>query len=271
MIPNELRFLNVDPLAADYASWSPYNYVLGNPISFIDPDGRSVDSPPHDYFDSDGNYIGSDNRGDEVRVVGNAELEQASSLSGDEKFKYLSENSKTFSKTTFKSKEAAGKIGQYYFNEYLGCNEVEVCGKANASFETLAMTFKGGSRISRSGDIFSSRSKPIIGVALSGYGRPYSDLLDNKYNFINILAHEYDHFNHVSFDGKTYSYHITDIRAGDIAAGVHLNTYWVQSKHWSFQKITPGLKAHFSKAVNDYINVIQNPRLKGLWQNVFKN
>jgi len=34
-------FLSVDPLAADYASWSPYNYVMGNPISYIDPDGRS--------------------------------------------------------------------------------------------------------------------------------------------------------------------------------------------------------------------------------------
>ena len=35
------RFLSVDPLAADFASWSPYNYVLGNPIMLIDPDGRA--------------------------------------------------------------------------------------------------------------------------------------------------------------------------------------------------------------------------------------
>jgi hypothetical protein len=34
----------VDPLAADYAAWSPYNYVMGNPIINIDPDGRSVES-----------------------------------------------------------------------------------------------------------------------------------------------------------------------------------------------------------------------------------
>ena len=39
------RWGSVDPLAADYASWSPYNYVMGNPVLLIDPDGRSVESP----------------------------------------------------------------------------------------------------------------------------------------------------------------------------------------------------------------------------------
>ena len=34
------RFLSLDPLADNYSSWSPYNYVLGNPIIIIDPDGR---------------------------------------------------------------------------------------------------------------------------------------------------------------------------------------------------------------------------------------
>ncbi|MEM8586371.1 MAG: hypothetical protein AAGF87_19005 [Bacteroidota bacterium] len=33
-------FLSVDPLAQDFAGWSGYNYVLGNPIVLTDPDGR---------------------------------------------------------------------------------------------------------------------------------------------------------------------------------------------------------------------------------------
>ena len=37
------RFLSVDPLAADYAAWSTYNYVLSNPVMFIDPTGMGAD------------------------------------------------------------------------------------------------------------------------------------------------------------------------------------------------------------------------------------
>lgn len=36
------RFLSVDPRAEKYYAWSPYNYVLGNPILNIDPRGDTV-------------------------------------------------------------------------------------------------------------------------------------------------------------------------------------------------------------------------------------
>ena len=36
------RFLSLDPLAGDYPSWSAYNYVLGNPMAFIDPNGKEA-------------------------------------------------------------------------------------------------------------------------------------------------------------------------------------------------------------------------------------
>lgn len=32
-----------DPLADRYPGWSPYNYVLGNPLRLVDPDGKQVD------------------------------------------------------------------------------------------------------------------------------------------------------------------------------------------------------------------------------------
>lgn len=36
------RWFSPDPLSEEYSSWSPYNMVLNNPISNIDPDGRQV-------------------------------------------------------------------------------------------------------------------------------------------------------------------------------------------------------------------------------------
>ena len=37
------RWLSPDPLAAEYTSWSPYNFVNDNPIIYIDPDGQAVE------------------------------------------------------------------------------------------------------------------------------------------------------------------------------------------------------------------------------------
>jgi len=36
------RWGQVDPLAEKYYAWSGYNYVLGNPVKLIDPDGREI-------------------------------------------------------------------------------------------------------------------------------------------------------------------------------------------------------------------------------------
>lgn len=34
------RWISPDPLTEEYPSWSPYNYVMNNPIVLVDPDGR---------------------------------------------------------------------------------------------------------------------------------------------------------------------------------------------------------------------------------------
>ncbi|WP_187270917.1 RHS repeat-associated core domain-containing protein [Neolewinella aurantiaca] len=39
------RFLGVDPLASEFPAWSPYNYVMGNPVRLVDPDGKMATGP----------------------------------------------------------------------------------------------------------------------------------------------------------------------------------------------------------------------------------
>jgi len=49
--PEVGRWLSVDPLSADFPSWSPYNYVFNNPLRLTDPTGMA---PPWEAFDIGG-------------------------------------------------------------------------------------------------------------------------------------------------------------------------------------------------------------------------
>ena len=56
-----VRFNSLDPLAAEFPSWSPFNYVLGNPNIYIDPDGRAPDNVG---VDKEGNVVFDDGKDD---------------------------------------------------------------------------------------------------------------------------------------------------------------------------------------------------------------
>ena len=59
----------MDPLAEGYVGWGAYNYVLGNPVRLVDPDGRSVEG---DFYNQKGKYLGTDGNDDgKVFVVTN--------------------------------------------------------------------------------------------------------------------------------------------------------------------------------------------------------
>ncbi len=48
--PKISLWLSVDPLAGEYPGMSPYNYTAGNPVKYIDPDGRCPDCPDETYL-----------------------------------------------------------------------------------------------------------------------------------------------------------------------------------------------------------------------------
>ncbi|WP_417886396.1 DUF6443 domain-containing protein [Zunongwangia sp.] len=54
--PDLGRWMNMDPLAEVYYERSPYNYTLNNPILFLDPDGKRVDTSFIYAEDEEGNY-----------------------------------------------------------------------------------------------------------------------------------------------------------------------------------------------------------------------
>jgi RHS repeat-associated protein len=43
-MPALSRWMGVDPLAEKHPEWSPYNYVLDNPLARLDPDGRQAEA-----------------------------------------------------------------------------------------------------------------------------------------------------------------------------------------------------------------------------------
>lgn len=58
------RWLSPDPLAEEFPSWSPYNFVMNNPMRYIDPDGRMPIDSDGEFINEKGKVVGNDGKDD---------------------------------------------------------------------------------------------------------------------------------------------------------------------------------------------------------------
>jgi len=80
--PQINRWGQVDPLAEKFYAWNGYNYVMGNPVIFVDPDGRNTA-----YYDQDGKLIhySYDDLPDAVTSVSSGNIDRFHSLTGGQR------------------------------------------------------------------------------------------------------------------------------------------------------------------------------------------
>ncbi len=122
--PGIARFLSVDPLTKDYAAWSPYNYVMGNPISLIDPDGRSVEST---HTDKNGNvlavYDDGDNRVYRHNDIESPDLWHGNLLNVNMDQKDVTKMGETLIWDSFYNHEAGRPFGKIDFSSFDAASE----------------------------------------------------------------------------------------------------------------------------------------------------
>lgn len=246
------RFTGVDPIASQFAQVSPFNYVLNIPNKLIDPDGLAP-QPPNDYFDKQGNYRGSDNRGNDIRIITNSKefslnsKESALNNSKEIDAVYLSEN-------------AVGKIGDHYL-AVLGRSDLKSRGKVGAAFEFMAVT-QGNGEPGRIRNGLSNFKNPVISISLSGLednsGKIIPNLRDIN-NFLNTLYHETLHFN--LFEDLGNGNFRDVVPKGDYWELSHVHMHNMQILHSSWEGTTNLFKRNHAKITRNNIRKIKNPKV----------
>jgi RHS repeat-associated protein len=213
--PRLVRFKSVDPISKEYPWNSSYAFAENSPIAFIDLEGLER------YYAADGSYLGKMGTSNKMRVVSQSDV-------------------KAFS--TFRS--ANNNANPPVFDASKQFHNAGSTAQAN-----IARTIYGKS-INKGGTLNSVKTNPTddgTGMSMSlgasnltlypnlTNGGEY--VLDDYYNFSNLLYHEDQHRKGIPGDGWS-----------------HFAIAKAQTKHWSFSKMTSSGQNFIKGIMRTYLN-----------------
>ncbi len=238
-------------MAEKYYSYSPYNYVLNNPINLIDPDGRFV-SP---YFDKNGQFLGIDENGYEGDIyILDKKTFSSNSKDGIAYSKGIQNSENTFSLKSAKasniSLEAQSKIFTHALKQMKDIDFSKLYNGEISIYSKQSPNGKHGGynnpdRYNRFG--FSKTEDGSYKItAVKGSQRGDLSTVEGIQNMLGV--HEY------------YGHGIKGYTGGKNLKGNHWKAYDDQIKHSTFDNLSKGLQKNILEERKGHMRY-ENPLL----------
>ncbi|HLP55069.1 MAG TPA: RHS repeat-associated core domain-containing protein [Fluviicola sp.] len=180
------RFLSTDPWANKYPSWSTYNYVMGNPMILTDPIGKG---PTDDYFDIYGRYLFSTNTKERTIII----QDQTNNYKCTQlkNFVFTKQNAQTLSLIAAHYARESGADFSKIKGKRVGISNSTVVKVDGQLLVQSTSWYNGG--MGDGVDALMNYDEETNTINIPLEDGKINPLLNNAWNFISTLGHEYDH------------------------------------------------------------------------------